>query len=84
MHCHRFERNVHITRHARERMAERRIAENELIDLLETGITRYKDDARLWIAKDVPGRKDNLVCAAVILEDKLVVKTVMHHFQWED
>ncbi|MDI5921018.1 DUF4258 domain-containing protein [Halomonas sp. LR5S13] len=84
MHCHRFERDVHITRHARERMAERRIAESELINLLETGITRYKDDVRLWIAKEVPSRKDNLVCAAVILEDKLVVKTVMHHFQWED
>lgn len=65
-------------------MAERRIDESELLDLLENGLTRYKDDVRLWIAKEVPSRKDNLVCAAVILEDKLVVKTVMHHFQWED
>ena len=64
-------------------MAEGGIAESELLDLLEDGVTRYKDDARLWIAKEVPGRNDNLVCAAVILEDKLVVKTVMHHFQWE-
>ncbi|WP_225810008.1 DUF4258 domain-containing protein [Halomonas lysinitropha] len=76
--------NVHITRHARERMAERCINECELHDLLETGATRQKDDARLWIAKKMPGRADNLVCAAVILEDNLVVKTVMHHFQWED
>ncbi|TLF47422.1 DUF4258 domain-containing protein [Halomonas urmiana] len=84
MHCQRFDLRVHITRHARERMAERNILESELHDLLETGATCYKDDARLWIAKEMPGRKDNLVCAAVILEDKLVVKTVMHHFQWED
>ena len=30
-----------------------------------------------------PKRTDNLVCAAVVLEDQLVVKTVMHHFDWE-
>ncbi len=30
------------------------------------------------------GRNDNLVCVAVVLEDRLVVKTVMHHFQWEE
>ncbi|MGM0692285.1 MAG: DUF4258 domain-containing protein [Pseudomonadota bacterium] len=84
MHCNRFELDVQITRHARERMAERRIDESELLALLENGVTRYKDEVRLWIAKEYPGRKDNLVCAAVILDDKLVIKTVMHHLQWED
>nr|WP_274600165.1 DUF4258 domain-containing protein [Halorhodospira abdelmalekii] len=74
---------VQVTRHASERMAQRGITDTLLGDLLETGQTRYKDDTRLWIAKAIEGRHDNLVCAAVVLEDRLVVKTVMHHFQWE-
>ena len=83
MFCRRFERQVHITRHAPERMLERNISEEQLIELLETGDTRFKDYTRLWIAKAFPKRTDNLVCAAVVLEDLLVVKTVMHHFDWE-
>lgn len=83
MFIRRFNKQVYITRHAHERMAQRVITEHTLSDLLETGKARYKDDVRLWIAKDVPGRDDNLICAAVVLEEQLVVKTVMHHFQWE-
>lgn len=84
MFCERFGLFVHVTRHARERMAERHISDALLIELLETGSARYKDDARLWIAKQFGDRGDNLICVAAILEDKLVVKTVMHHFQWEE
>ncbi|MFP4616435.1 MAG: DUF4258 domain-containing protein [Thiohalospira sp.] len=78
----RFGKEVYVTRHARERMAQRGIAEGELEDLLENGEVRYKDSERLWIAKAFPGRKDNLICAPVALEESLVVKTVMHHFEW--
>jgi hypothetical protein len=36
----------------------------------------------LWAWRGVPGRSDNLVCAALVLDDAVViVKTVMHH--WE-
>lgn len=84
MFCQRFGLQVDVTRHARERMVQRRITEASLSELLETGQMRYKDDTRLWIAKTLAGRSDNLVCAAVVLEDRLIVKTVMHHFQWED
>jgi len=51
MYSNRFKRNVHVTRHARERMQQREIDEAQLSELLETGETRYKDQARLWIAK---------------------------------
>ncbi|WP_082021272.1 DUF4258 domain-containing protein [Chromohalobacter japonicus] len=84
MYCRRFGLDVYVTRHARERMAQRGMTEGVLGELLETGQMRYKDDTRLWIAKAMEGRNDNLVCAAVVLEDRLVVKTVMHHFQWEE
>lgn len=84
MFCQRFGLEVHVTRHARERMVQRGITEALLCELLETGQTRYKDETRLWVAKAMEGRHDNLVCAAVVLEDRVIVKTVMHHFQWED
>jgi len=83
MHCERFGLEVYITRHARERMVQRNITEADLSALLETGEARYKDDIRLWIAKYFSGRTDNLICLAVVLEDRLVVKTAMHHFSWE-
>ncbi|MEL7897649.1 DUF4258 domain-containing protein [Vreelandella neptunia] len=84
MYSNRFKRNVHVTRHAWERMQQREIDEAQLCELLETGETRYKDQTRLWIAKAFAQRSDNLVCAAVVLENQLIVKTVMHHFEWEE
>ncbi|SDO94716.1 protein of unknown function [Halomonas shengliensis] len=83
MFCERFGLPVHVTRHAAERKTERGISLDQLLELLEHGTVRYKDDIRMWVAKAFTGRDDNLVCAAVIIEDRLVVKTVMHHFQWE-
>ena len=61
----RFGKEVYVTRHARERMAQRGIIETELADLLENGEARYKDPERLWIAKAFPERNDNLICAAL-------------------
>lgn len=84
MFCERFGLFVHVTRHARERMTERCISDALLVELLESGDTHYKDDVRLWIAKQFTSRDDNLICVAAILEDRLVVKTVMHHFHWEE
>ena len=62
-------------------MEERRVDDARLLDLIELGETRYKDTARLWIYKAYADRDDNLLCvAALLLEDALVVKTVMHRF----
>jgi hypothetical protein len=33
---------------------------------------------------DLPGRSDNLVCAVLVLENAVVVKTVMHYFDLGD
>lgn len=76
----RFQRDVVITRHAVLRMAARGISEALLMDVIDTGETRFKDEAHLWVFKDFPERADNLLCVVVILEDRLIVKTVMHHF----
>jgi len=62
-------------------MAERKIDEAMLLDLIETGEAKYKDEVRLWIFKSYADRNDNLICAAIVLEAALVVKTIMHHFE---
>jgi Domain of unknown function (DUF4258) len=77
----RFRRPVVITRHARQRMLERQIDDALLMRMIEEGGIRYRDAAHLWIWLEVAGRLDNVLCAAVVLDDALVVKTVMH--RWE-
>jgi len=79
----RFQLSVHITRHARLRMVERGMDDALVLDIIETGIVKYKDASHLWLFKSVVGRDDNLLCTAVVLENVLVVKTVMHHFDTE-
>jgi len=64
-------------------MKERVIDLNVVVDVLETGQARWKDGTRGWVAKQVAGRHDNLICLVVALEQAVVVKTVMHHFEWE-
>ena len=83
MHSTRFGRDVHVTRHARERMVQRDISDGVLHQLVECGEVRRKDELRIWIAASLPGRRDNMICVAAVIEERLVIKTVMHHFRWE-
>lgn len=84
MFSNRFQRPVVLTRHAQERLQERQISVVELLAVVDTGATRYKDATHLWAYKSLAGRSDNLVCAVLVLEDVVVVKTVMHHFTPEE
>ncbi len=81
MQSARFDRPVIITRHAAQRMAERHVTPELLLRVIDEGQTRYSDAVRLWAWLEVPGRDDNLLCAVLVLEDAVIVKTVMHH--WE-
>ena len=83
MHSRRFDRPIILTRHARLRMDERNISEAELLAVIDTGEACYKDASHLWAFKHIAERADNLVCAVLVLEDSVVVKTVMHHFSLE-
>ena len=84
MHSTRFNRPVILTRHAVKRMAERQITEAELLTVIDTGGTCFKDDNHLWAYKHLAGRTDNLICAVLVLETAVVVKTVMHDFTLEN
>ena len=76
----RFQRPVLISSHAKIRMTERDISEARLLEVIDSGESRYKDETHLWAFKEFPERHDNLLCAVLVLEDYIVVKTVMHHF----
>lgn len=80
----RFNRIIVITPHAEFRMRERKISVQELVDIIETGTVREKDTKRAWVFKALAHRDDNLVCVAVILDDKVVVKTVMINWELKD
>ncbi len=79
----RFDCQVVTTLHAQQRMQERHISLDLLLEIIETGEIRHQDERRVWIAKQVSGRSDNLLCVAAARDGTLVVKTVMHHFAWE-
>jgi len=80
MFSNRFQRPIVISSHARMRMVERDISEAMLLEVIDSGDTRYKDATHLWAFKEFPERHDNLLCAVLVLEDQVIVKTVMHHF----
>jgi hypothetical protein len=81
MQSARFNRPVVVTRHAAQRMVERQVTPELLLKIIDEGKTRYSDEFRLWVWLDVEGRSDNLLCAVLVLEEAVIVKTVMHH--WE-
>jgi len=61
-------------------MVERDISGKILLEVIDSGEARYKDATHLWAFKEFPARHDNLLCAVLVLEDCVVVKTVMNHF----
>ncbi len=79
----RFNRRVWLTDHATARAAERNIPLETLLDVIETGTMREKEQGHYWIWKPVEGRNDNLLCVAVLVADAVIIKTVMHHFDPE-
>ncbi len=77
----RFEKNVWLTNHAIESMAKRRITLFEVKKLIETGEYRVLQGSHGWVYGDFSQREDNLVCAAVVNEKAIIIKTVM--VQWQ-
>lgn len=76
----RFGKPVRLTDHAIKRMRERGIEMNILLDILDTGTIKFRDETHFWAFKAYPERSDNMLCAAAIEGEVIIVKTVMHHF----
>ena len=77
----RFGLEVVFTEHALRRMADRSFDESLVLGIIESGTVRHQDATHLWIFRHQPERDDNLLCVAAVIENVLVVKNVMHH--WE-
>lgn len=77
----RFQLKVVFTAHALDRMRLRDMPESLVMDIIETGVDKDAGRGHHWLYKQYADRDDNLLCVAAVIEDALVVKTVMHH--WE-
>lgn len=77
----RFQKNVHLTNHARDRMKRRYITEQQVKDLIESGKIKYSNLQNAWLFKTFQERDDNLICAAIIIKQAIIIKTIM--INWE-
>jgi hypothetical protein len=50
-------------------------------DIVDHGTQRVASPGHFWLYKHVAGREDNLLCVAVVIDNVLVIKTVMHHWR---
>ena len=81
MQSTRFQMRVVLTEHAKTRMVERDLSAALILDIIDNGMQRDAGGTYYWLYKYYPERQDNLLCVAVVIDNVLVVKTVMHH--WE-
>lgn len=81
MHSTRFDMPVILTEHARLRMIERSMDTALVLEIIDTGIFKDAGKSHCWLYKRFDNRADNLLCVAAVIENALVVKTIMHH--WE-
>ncbi|UHD15736.1 DUF4258 domain-containing protein [Thiocapsa bogorovii] len=73
----RFGKTVWLTNHAIESMAKRQVTLNEVQVLIEQGTLAQKSAGHSWISHRFPTRNDNLVCAAIVEAQAVIIKTVM-------
>ena len=81
MHSLRFNLPVVLTEHARLRMAERQMDAALILEIIDTGTVKEAGGAHYWLFKHIVNRADNLLCVAAVVDNVVVVKTIMHH--WE-
>lgn len=81
MHSVRFDLPVVFTEHAKLRMFERNMDTALVLDIIDTGTVKDAGNGHYWLYKHFNDRADNLLCVAAVVENVVVVKTIMHH--WE-
>lgn len=83
MHSARFNLPVVLTEHARLRMEERNIHATLVLEIIDSGTLKEAGGSHFWLYKHLPDRADNLLCVAAVVDNVVVVKTVMHHWEPE-
>nr|VFJ43176.1 MAG: protein of unknown function (DUF4258) [Candidatus Kentron sp. FW]VFJ69703.1 MAG: protein of unknown function (DUF4258) [Candidatus Kentron sp. FW] len=72
----RFGKRVWLTNHAIESMAKRDVTLHEIMRLIEEGEYRAKGETHGWIFRHFPKRGDNLMCAAVVNKQTIIVNRI--------
>ena len=62
-------------------MSKRRVTLGEVKNLIELGEYTVRDNLHGWVYYNFSERKDNLVCAAIINDKSIIIKTLM--IQWQ-
>lgn len=52
--------------------------------VIEEGDIKRLDEVNLWVFTHIQERADNLICAAVVEQAAVVIKTVMVNWEQED
>ena len=82
LHSKRFDGlEIVLTTHARQRAHERGISLELIQDIVDTGTQQEAGPGHFWFYKHFPARQDNLLCVAAVMDNVLVIKTVMHHWR---
>ena len=81
MHSSRFNLQVVLTEHAYQRMTERNISLEQVLEIIDSGTLKEAGGLHYWLYKHLADRTDNLLCVAAVIDNVVVVKTIMHH--WE-
>ena len=81
MHSTRFNLQVVLTEHAYQRMTERHISLEQVLEIIDSGTLKEAGGLHYWLYKHLADRTDNLLCVAAVIDNVVVVKTIMHH--WE-
>jgi hypothetical protein len=81
MHSERFHLPIVLTEHAKSRMQERGVSEAIIVEIIDTGTLKDAGSGHYRLYKHIDARNDNLLCVAAVIDNVVVVKTIMHH--WE-
>lgn len=70
-----------LTIHAQQRAQERRMSHQIIQDIIDNGEQKEASPGHYWFFKYYPERDDNLLCIAAVVDNVLIIKTVMHHWR---
>jgi hypothetical protein len=73
--------HVVLTQHAQQGARERNISRELILDIVDHGQQQEAGSGHFWLYRHVPARDDNLLCVAVVVDNVLVIRTVMHHWR---
>ncbi len=73
--------DIVLTVHAQQRARERNINPELIQDIVDNGTQQEAGPGHFWFYKHYPERDGNLLCVAAVIDNVLVIKTVMHHWR---